>query len=58
MTNIEEDKIFVEGYFKFKHRTTGKIALSDFIMRFDMKNSKIIGGQMYENTHAVATNRN
>lgn len=51
------DAVYVEGYFKFRHRRTGKIAEADFCARFDMRDERISGGQFYENTHAVATAR-
>ena len=47
-------KVFVVGYFKFRHRVTGKLAESDFIGLFDMREGKIAGGQFFENTYAVA----
>jgi uncharacterized protein len=49
--------VFIVGTFKFKHRKTGKIADSDFVGRFRMKDGRIVGGQFYENTYAVATAR-
>ena len=52
-----ETKVFVEGYFKFQHKVTKKIAETDYIMRFDFDNGKISGGQMYENTYGVAEAR-
>ena len=52
-----DDQVFAVGHFKFKHKETGKVADSDFIGRFDMKNGKIAGGQFYENTFAVASGR-
>ena len=51
------DQVFAVGHFKFKHKETGKIADSDFVGRFEMKNGKIAGGQFYENTYAVAAGR-
>ncbi|MEO1050737.1 MAG: nuclear transport factor 2 family protein [Bacteroidota bacterium] len=51
------DQVFAVGHFRFKHKETGKIADSDFIGRFEMKQGKIAGGQFYENTHAVAAGR-
>lgn len=51
------DQVFVEGHFLFRHRETAKIADSDFIARFEMRDGKIAGGQFYENTAAVATAR-
>ena len=52
-----ENKVFMIGYFKFRHYTTGKIAESDFVGVFNLKEGKIIGGQFYENTFAVASAR-
>ena len=52
-----EKKVFVEGYFKFQHKKTKKIAETDYIMRFDFEEDKIVGGQMYENTFGVAESR-
>ncbi len=49
--------VFVEGRFVFRHRETAKIAVSDFISRFDMRESRITGGQFYENTAGVAAAR-
>jgi uncharacterized protein len=49
--------VFVEGHFTFRHRHTGKIADSDWIARFDMKNHRIVGGQFFENTAAIAAAR-
>lgn len=51
------DKVFVEGHFRFRHRTTGKIAESDWLTRFDIRDGRIAGGQFYENTYAVAQAR-
>lgn len=51
------DRVLVEGHFRFKHKQTGKIADSDWIARFDIKNGKIAGGQFFENTYAVAAAR-
>jgi ketosteroid isomerase-like protein len=51
------DRVFVEGHFRFRHRATGKIADSDWLVRFDMKDGRIAGGQFYENTYAVAMAR-
>ena len=51
------EKVFVEGRFVFRHRETAKIAVSDFISRFDMRDGRITGGQFYENTAAVAEAR-
>lgn len=52
-----ENTVFAVGHFQFRHRETGKVADSDFIGRFDMKEGKIAGGQFYENTYAVAAGR-
>lgn len=51
------DKVFVEGHFRFRHRSTGKIADSDWLARFDIKDGRIASGQFYENTYAVAKAR-
>lgn len=51
------DRVFAEGRFVFRHRKTEKIAVSDFISRFDMQEGRILGGQFYENTEAVAAAR-
>lgn len=51
------DKVFVEGRFVFRHRKTGRIAVSDFIARFDVRDNRILGGQFYENTAAIAAAR-
>lgn len=51
------DRVLVQGHFRFKHKKTGKIADSDWIARFDIKNGKIAGGQFFENTYAVAAAR-
>jgi ketosteroid isomerase-like protein len=51
------DKVFVEGHFRFRHRNTGKTADSDWLVRFDMKEGRMAGGQFYENTYAVAAAR-
>jgi ketosteroid isomerase-like protein len=51
------DTVFVEGHFSFRHRATGKIADSDWVVRFDMKNGRMAGGQFYENTYAIAAAR-
>jgi uncharacterized protein len=51
------DSVFVEGHFTFRHRETGRLADSDWLARFDMKNGRIAGGQFYENTYAVAAAR-
>lgn len=52
-----DDVVFAEGYFKFRHRKTGKIAEADWAARFDMRDGRISGGQFYENTYAVAAAR-
>ena len=49
--------VFVEGHFNFRHRRTGRIADSDWLARFDLRDGRIAGGQFYENTHAVAAAR-
>ena len=51
------DMVFVEGRFVFRHRKTAKIAVSDFVSRFDMRDGRIAGGQFYENTAAIADAR-
>ncbi len=51
------NKVFMIGHFKFKHYKTQKIADSDFVGLFNMKNGKIAGRQFYENTFAVAEGR-
>ena len=51
------DRVFVEGHFQFRHRETGKLADSDWVARFDMQDGRILGGQFYENTAAVAAAR-
>jgi uncharacterized protein len=51
------DAVFVEGHFAFRHRVTAKIAESDWLVRFDMKDGRIAGGQFYEDTYAVAVAR-
>lgn len=51
------DSVYVEGRFVFRHRETAKIAVSDFISRFDMRDGRIAGGQFYENTAAIAEAR-
>ncbi|EJN03456.1 nuclear transport factor 2 family protein [Phyllobacterium sp. YR531] len=50
-------QVFVEGHFRLRHRETARIADSDFLARFDMRNGKIVSGQVYENTAAVAAAR-
>lgn len=49
--------VFVEGHFTFRHRETGRLADSDWIARFDMKDGRVAGGQFYENTAAIAAAR-
>ena len=49
--------IFVQGHFKFRHKTTGNIAESDWLARFEMNNGRIAEGQIYENTCGVAKAR-
>jgi ketosteroid isomerase-like protein len=51
------DKVFVEGHFVFRHRETGKLATTDWVARFDMREGLIAGGQFYENTFSVAQAR-
>ena len=51
------ESVFVEGRFVFRHRKTAKIAVSDFISRFDMRDGRVAGGQFYENTAGVAEAR-
>lgn len=51
------DNVYVEGHFRFKHKTTGKVADSDWCARFDMKDGRIVGGQFFENTFGVANAR-
>jgi uncharacterized protein len=51
------DRVFVEGHFRFRHRDTGRIADSDWLARFDIRDGRIAGGQFYENTFAVAKAR-
>ena len=48
-------KVYVEG--RFRHKTTGRIAESDWCARFDMRDGRIAGGQFFENTYAVAMAR-
>jgi ketosteroid isomerase-like protein len=50
-------QVFVEGHFRLRHRETAKIADSDFLARLEMRDGKIVCGQMYENTAAVADAR-
>jgi ketosteroid isomerase-like protein len=52
-----DERVFAEGHFLFRHRSTGKTAASDFVARFEMRDGKIAGGQFYENTYAVAQAR-
>ena len=49
--------VFVVGHFRFRHRHTGKLADSDWVARFDMRDALIAGGQFYENTFGVAAAR-
>ena len=49
--------VYVEGRFVFKHKVTQKHAVSDFLSKFNMEDNRIIGGQFYENTAAVAEAR-
>ena len=52
------ERIFVEGRFRFRHKTTGRVADSDFCCRFTLNESgRIAAVQFYENTHAVAMAR-
>ncbi|MEM9460323.1 MAG: nuclear transport factor 2 family protein [Myxococcota bacterium] len=51
------DRVFVEGRFVFRHRQTARLAVSDFLGRFDLRQGRIAGGQFYENTAAVADAR-
>ena len=51
------DRVFVEGHFLFRHRETGRIADSDWVARFDIRDGLISGGQFYENTAGVAEAR-
>lgn len=51
------DRVIVEGHFRFRHKGTRRIADSDFLARFDMRDGKVAGGQFYENTLAVAASR-
>ncbi|MEM8796401.1 MAG: ketosteroid isomerase, partial [Pseudomonadota bacterium] len=51
------DTVYVEGRFVFRHRETTKVAISDFIARFDMRDGRVAGGQFYENTAAIAAAR-
>ena len=51
------NKVFMMGNFKFKHRVTEKLAETDFIGVFNILDSRITGGQFYENTYAVAEAR-
>lgn len=51
------DRVLVEGHFTFRHHKTSKIADSDWIARFDIQDSRISGGQFYENTAGVAEAR-
>ena len=49
--------VFAEGHFRFRHRGTGRIAEAEFAMRFDMRDGRISGGQIYKNTYGVAAAR-
>ena len=49
--------VFVQGRFRFRHKTTGKTAESDWLARFEMNNGRIAEGQIYENTFGVAKAR-
>ena len=51
------DTVFVQGHFALRHRVTGKVAETDWLARFDMRDGCIAGGQFYENTYAVAAAR-
>ena len=51
------DHVFVEGHFRFRHKTTGKTAASDWLARFDITGGQIQGGHFFENTYAVAAAR-
>ncbi|MCX8279197.1 MAG: ketosteroid isomerase [Mesorhizobium sp.] len=51
------NQVFVEGHFRLRHRETAKIAESDFLVRLEMRNGRIVMGQMYENTAAIAEAR-
>ncbi|GAB3434950.1 nuclear transport factor 2 family protein [Flindersiella endophytica] len=51
------DDVFVEGMFVFRHKETGKTAVSDWLARFRVADGKILGGQFFENTYAVAAAR-
>jgi ketosteroid isomerase-like protein len=51
------ERVFVEGHFTFRHRLTAKIADSDWLARFDFADGRIVGGQFYENTYAIAAAR-
>lgn len=52
------NQVFAEGHFRLRHRETAKIADSDFLARLEMRDGKIVRGQMYENTAAIAAARN
>ncbi|MFB2553146.1 nuclear transport factor 2 family protein [Ensifer soli] len=52
------NQVFAEGHFRLRHRETAKIAESDFLARLEMRDGKIVRGQMYENTAAIAAARN
>ncbi|TCU38632.1 hypothetical protein EV129_104236 [Rhizobium azibense] len=51
------NQVFVEGHFRLQHRETARIADSDFLARFEMRDGRIASGQIYENTAAVAEAR-
>jgi ketosteroid isomerase-like protein len=51
------DRVYVEGHFRCRHRVTGRIADSDWLARFDFRAQRIVSGQFYENTLAVAAAR-
>jgi ketosteroid isomerase-like protein len=51
------NQVFAEGHFRLRHRETAKIAESDFLARLEMRDGKIVRGQMYENTAAIAAAR-
>ncbi|MEN2975951.1 nuclear transport factor 2 family protein [Tistrella bauzanensis] len=50
-------QVFIEGHFRLRHRETAKIADSDLLARFEMRDGKIVCGQMYINTAAVVEAR-
>ena len=51
------DRVYVEGHFRFRHKSTGRVADSDFLARFVVTDGRIAGGQFYENTFGVAAAR-